>query len=121
MIKIDAQGFITLKKSINCDHLTIYPDKKCFIQTIAEELKFFCDCKLLNETSQVIVIDNETNKLIDLIPVYELVKTDFNYLKDAKIQTYFQLNLKYNFIIYEDIEALNKDIENLEKRRYICF
>lgn len=116
MNQIKSEEFPKLKKILgNTNNLGIYPYKKVFIEVEPGELNYLYF--ILSECSQVIIIDKNSQVIKDTISVNDLVRNNFNYLKDAKTNTLTQLSEKYIFIIYEDLQELKTKATKYELRR----
>lgn len=119
MNKLTINEFITLHKKLAAYHLKIYPIDKVFFHINAHEI-----LKLGNyfpKTCQVITIKKETNEMVDLIPIQELVKNNFYYFREAKHAPIESVDRKYDFIIYETVKAVSEAINNykLNQRKMI--
>ena len=89
------------------------PNGKIFFEVNVAEMKILSNT--LSESAQVITIERKTNMLTDLIPIRELVKTNFKYFKDSSHSTDKSVEARFIFIIYESYKKLKWLIDEQTK------
>ena len=124
MNQIKSEEFPKLKRMLETNNLAVYPYEKVFIKVVPSELNILNF--ILSECSQVIVIDKEKQQIKDTIPVKDLVYKNYAYLKDAKTQSFAEINEKYDLVIYENLEELKTkatkyELKRKEIQKYIDF
>lgn len=119
MRKLTINEFITLQKKLKAYNLSIYPLDKTFLELKVHEILKLG--RYFPETCQVITINLEKDEVVELIPIRELVATNFSYFKDAKNTPHESVDRYYSFVIYENVKTVSEAITKWQEKQTKSF